>query len=329
MSGKINIPDLKITNVIREFLEPSFFAEKEREYRNAIDKTSDEFLLAQKGSFFPNDFLQRELTVAGTGNYLVEQPSEPAMGEVLQEDVINELGIQFEFGLKGDPFIPDAVISAPAIQEEAGEATSNNTITTAGKRMQPHFLRVKLPMSRRYKLSMTAEVENLIRKAIVAGVYGRVIYFIINGSGDGEPLGLLNDTDIVNVDGSSFSYTKMKSIIKASQNAKAKKNKAWLTNPDTAYTLGLINEGGDSSPYLINENLKMGGYPVFETNQVSGANLFFGHWSSVLVGIWGENLDLYITPDISNNNGNYIIYCDLFFDVVFRNKTSFKRSVVG
>lgn len=328
--------NLRISNLIKDVVVPGFTAAPERVYADKINRERGKeypYTNATKGRFFPNKFLKESLTrtlstlTATAGGNLVSEPSQPEHGEVLVEDVVNELGISYAFGLKGEPSIPDVTLSAIAIQGEGEAATPNNTVITNAKKLTPNFLRVKVSLTRDFTNSLNETSELLIRNAITQAMHERVLYFVFNGAGSGsnEPLGLLNDADIVSVDGSAFTRTKALAIVKASQTAKAKRNKAWVTNPTNFETLASKQVEAGTGIYLIDNNLKMTGFPVYETNQVSGTNAVFGHFPSVLVGVWGDDIDVFVVRNPSANDGGYLLIAEMFFDVAFRNKSQFRK----
>lgn len=325
--------NLLLTNIIRSHIQPTFTAAKEQLYsRYRIkEQVNQTFRLESKtlGTLFPTAALQRDLTGTGatSGQELLDTSKRPDLGEVLPQDTVNESGITFQFGLVGNTYIPE-VKAVASLETVDGAGVAKSTPTTGEKVMTPKSVMLMVDLSRPLAESFTPAFEKLLMKEFSNALYQKAMDLTFHGDGEnGEPLGLQYHPDVIDYDGTDLTDANAKEIVKQSNNVIAHKNKKFITNPDIAYLLNTRPKEAGAAPHILDEENRIARHQLLETNSVNGNYLFFGHFPSVLVGIWGEDMNVFMIK--SARTGKHTLIAELFMDVMIRNAGQFVRSEIS
>ena len=224
-----------------------------------------------------------------------------------------QLGATMLSGLVGNVDIPRRNASNTAYWvAEAGTITESEG-TFDKVTMTPKNIAILSRFSRNTLLQSTPDIDNLIRSDMIQKIALGIDLAALSGAGSGnEPLGISGTSGIGSVvggtNGAAVSLDHMLDLIAAVLNANAEgssmgfiinsKTQAALSKLKTTTGEYLWKRGNQFSSIAEGGVDKIGGYPVMMSNQArntltkgtaSGvcSEIFFGDWSSLVIGEWG------------------------------------------
>ena len=224
-----------------------------------------------------------------------------------------QLGATMLSGLVGNVDIPRRNASNTAYWvAEAGTITESEG-TFDKVTMTPKNIAILSRFSRNTLLQSTPDIDMLIRNDMIQKIALGIDLAALSGAGSGnEPLGISGTSGIGSVvggtNGAAVSLDQMLDLIAAVLNANAEgssmgfiinsKTKAALSKLKSTTGEYLWKRGDQFSSIADGAVDKIGGYPVMVSNQArstltkgtaSGvcSEIFFGDWSSLVIGEWG------------------------------------------
>lgn len=270
-------------------------------------------------------------TLADTGNALVgTQHLAASFIDLLRNRmVLAGLGAMTLTGLNGNLAIPRQVGGASMYWLDP----ENNDIPAEGL---PSFDQVALTpknaaafteLTRQLLLQSSPDAENLVRmdlaKQMALGLDKAAMY----GSGiDGQPRGIINMTGINTVDFAGVNPTFAEVVQMETEVA--------LDNADegnAAYAMGAGLRGyfkttekftGSNGATIWEPGNQVNGYGAVVSNQVEAADLLFGNFSDVIIGMWG-GLDMLVNPYSGDKAGTVRITAHQSCDTAGRHPESF------
>ncbi|WP_406828122.1 phage major capsid protein [Microbulbifer sp. ARAS458-1] len=270
-------------------------------------------------------------TLADTGNALVgTQHLAASFIDLLRNRmVLAGLGAMTLTGLNGNLAIPRQVGGASMYWLDP----ENNDIPAEGL---PSFDQVALTpknaaafteLTRQLLLQSSPDAENLVRmdlaKQMALGLDKAALY----GTGiDGQPRGIINMTGINTVDFAGVNPTFAEVVQMETEVA--------LDNADegnAAYAMGAGLRGyfkttekftGSNGATIWEPGNQVNGYGAVVSNQVEAADLLFGNFSDVIIGMWG-GLDMLVNPYSGDKAGTVRITAHQSCDTAGRHPESF------
>ncbi|BFM41665.1 hypothetical protein CFS9_03060 [Flavobacterium sp. CFS9] len=271
------------------------------------------------------------------GGNLVPREQQPLIEFLRPEPLIEKMGIVVATGLKGNLRYP--VNEGGIIATWEGE--TDKTDGTANKYGYvdsiPKRLSVTVPISLLNIMQSSIDLERQTMNDILLAVGNAIDLAFVNGSGTGQPLGVLNHTGVNTVAiGTNGSAPTWDNIVDMEtgifvENASGAKM-SYLVNPKTRGKLKKTkHEAGDLN-YLMDKSGEINGYSSFTSNHVpsnlsrgTGTNLsagIFGDFTQGRVNIWGF-MDLSVDDKSRKNEGLIEVTANVFVDVVIRQPKSF------
>lgn len=225
--------------------------------------------------------------------------------------VVLKLGATMMSGLVGKVEIPkqSGVSTTSWIAENGKVEASNATFNKVALDMKT--IAARSFISRNLLLQSSIDVENFVRMELIKSIALGIDLAAISGSGtSGQPKGIANQTGIkviaCGTNGGQISFDHL--IDMETEVAKSNAdvlNMAYLANAATIGALKKLKDGNNNYIWkTIADGFKnsipgeVNGYPVARSNQVRGNltkgtssgvcnELFFGDWSSLIIGEWG------------------------------------------
>ena len=181
----------------------------ERELSDEIAKRTGK---QSQGMYVP-DFAWRSgvMTTAATGGISGENVTDQFVPTIQRGDlfieairakqVMSNLGVTYMGGLTNRIRIPKIATGASAgFVEEAANVTDQSP-TDAGVTLQPRTLGAFATMSRLLMLESVPAIEQIVQDDLLRSIADKIEYHAINGSGSsGQPTGILNNSDVNNLD---------------------------------------------------------------------------------------------------------------------------------
>jgi len=252
--------------------------------------------------------------------------------------VLESLGAVFLTGLQGNISFPKNKGGITAAWK--GEvATADNTKDEWDEiEMTPKRLTVCVSISLQNLMQSSFDMEAYTMKVIRDEIANAIDKAGINGSGTGEPKGILNysgvNTLAMGANGAAPTWSSVVALETPVYVANANSAKMnYLSNPKLRGKLKVTPKESGQATYLMAEDGSVNGYPFGVSNHVP-SNLtkgtssgvcsaaIFGDFSQLVIGQWGF-MDLTIDNTSRKKDGYIEIIANVFVDVAVKQETAF------
>ena len=112
---------------------------------------------------------------------------------------------------------------------------------------------------------------------------------------------------------------------------------AFVTNSKVIGAWMTVEKATNTAQFILGDGMSIGGFPVLESNLVpdtltkgSGTGLsaaIFGDWSEVLLGVWGDGVDLIVDPYVDARKRKISVTAWTSPGASVRHAASFSRCV--
>jgi HK97 family phage major capsid protein len=321
----------------------------EKEVSDAVAKKLNK---RAQGFYIPNDVmttpLQRDLGKAvGTGSNLIA--TELLTSEFIEllrnRMMVQKMGARVLSGLVGDIAIPRQTGGAVAywLAEESNVTESDQTFDQIA--MTPKTVGAMTQITRKLLLQSSIDVEAFVRADLALIMALAVDNACINGTGTGQPKGILNYSGIgvvpIGANGGQIAYNNIIELWASVANANADLGAlGWLTNSKVVANMKVTPKiSGSNYPVFLLDNLPdknglttLEGLTCGVSNQVpsnltkgTGTNLsalIFGNWNDLIIGQWGA-IDVLVDPYTAGASGSIKIRLLQDLDIQIRHPQSF------
>ena len=215
--------------------------------------------------------------------------------------VIGRLGVTFLPGLVGNIALPKMTTGATGYWVAEADDVTGSTPILGQVQGTPHTAGALVDISRTLLIQSTPSAEELVRNEIVERVMRTVQAALFVGSGNaGQPIGVKGTTSVNNPSVGTPGTPTYAEILGfpgdiMADNAEADGMKFAMTAEVWAKLAATLvgTDGGRTVLDPVARNCVGYGYEV--TEDVGANTLFFGNWASVVLGIWGNGIDVAAT----------------------------------
>jgi len=247
-------------------------------------------------SFFINETLsgRRALTAAGDGGGAVGTEV-PAIG--VPNAANNFLGLCTVIrpdGAAGDQQVPrfDSLPAVTIMSSETSTA-SDGTPAVSASALTPANLGCYVTSSRQWTL-MTRGGAEAVARLITNALRVQAQQQIIEGSGsNGQVLGLVNDSTITSVAGTSITWATVCDALKAVEAAAGDAPLTWVCTSAAASVLRQRETAAGAGP-ILRDN-RIAGYPVITIGGTGSAHAILGRWEDLLIHEW-QPVEIQVNP---------------------------------
>lgn len=286
-----------VINVLRSLAGMKVDIGFEREVSEECARVSGK---AATGIIIPHAVLaHRDLTKLGTSSATVA--TDLLAGEFIDllrtKTILAPLGVRFLTGLVGDVAIPKMSAGATGYWvAESGDITESAP-TLGQVAGSPHTCGALVDISRRLLLQSTPSAEMLVRDEIVERIARTVQIAVFAGTGaDGQPSAITAASGINNpsVTQGTPTFAELLNFPGSIMSDSATSdNMKWAMTGEVWAKLAATATNGAGSPLAIDYASKtLIGFPYEVSEDVGANSLFFGNWATVMVGIWGNGVDI-------------------------------------
>ena len=296
----------------------------EREVSQECQKISGR---SASGIMVPHAVLaKRDLTKLGTSSATVA--TDLMAGDYIDllrtQTILGPLGVRFMSGLVGDIAIPKMTGGATGYWVAEGSDITESTPTLGQVAGTPHTCGALVDISRKLLLQSTPSAEMLVRDEILQRIARTVQIAVFQGSGAaGQPSGITNASGINNptVTQGTPTFAQLLDFPGSimADNATADGQKWAMTGEVWAKLAATATNGAGSPLALDYASRTLIGFPYFVSEDVGANSLFFGDWASVMVGIWGNGVDLNVDTSTLSAQGALRLIGLQDVDVMVRN----------
>ncbi len=273
-------------------------------------------------SVHPSLFFQRDLSVGGgatAGANLVGQTL--SITGFAQLSALEKTGPEFLTGLKGDAAITILTPGSGTLDRttEAGTAGALG-LTTTGRVMKPQRIGNYETISAR--IWTQAAIRPQLDQRLAEDGMHELTDAVVNGSGTGEILGLLNDTSIGTLSLPGAAWQDVNDAVKVlTARHYTSDSILWFMSPTDASKFR-VRPRNDGDLCLI-ENGMMAGCRVIECPEMPAGSCIVGCFRELVVAIWSTEL---LVDDVTQRKDNLVlVHYFLFADSAPRNPAAFLR----
>jgi HK97 family phage major capsid protein len=230
--------------------------------------------------------------------------------------------------LEGNLDIPKILSSLAAQAIAENNAADASYLVFGHETVGPKNVSANTVYGRQWFYQSSLNVDTLLFKHLEYAKNDKVENLAFNGTGLGnEPLGILNEDGITDVDLSTVSFENImqpKTVIK-----KAKAFDGifkWLVSPDVETKMQTTPIMAGQSPMLMDLNTnKMVGFDSEWTNQIPVNNLAFGNWPALMLLFWGVD-ELLVDPYTLSTAGSVRMTIFTMFNKFIQQEAAFNIS---
>lgn len=332
--------DLKafsITNAVRFLMNPSDRNRESAAFElEASRAVGDNLGREAEGLFIPADVLmdgnftrqQNVGTPAQGGVFVAQDYRGGSFIEMLRNRMaLTGVGVRVLQGLTGNVDIPKQTGGGQFYWfGEDGEPTDtelNGGLVT----MTPHSAGMAIPFTRRMAQQGSPDIEALVRDDLLKGLAIGLDKTALAGHASPDAPNGLRDIIGANALDWAGQFPTFEEIV-ALETEVAVGNAdfgslAYIYDPRTSGALKTTPKFAPESGIAVEERGEVNGYKRISTNQAAEADVYFGNWNDLIIGMW-SGLDLRVdTATKAASDGKVLrVFADI--DVAVRNAASFK-----
>ncbi len=254
----------------------------------------------------------RALTVSGTSSATVGTVLDGSQYiDVLRsKSILGPLGVNFMTGLVGNIAIPKMTAGATGYWVAEATAITGSAPTLGQVNGTPHTSGVLVDISRLMLLQSTPSAEDFVRNEITERLARTLQLAVFGGTGnDGQPSAITTALGINNpsVTQGAPTYTELLGFPGniLADSAEADGQRWAMTGGVWQKLAGTFTDGTAKAEKVLDFQSKTClGFPYFVSEDVGANSLFFGDFSTVVVGVWGAGIDLNMdTATLSSSGG--------------------------
>jgi len=312
-----------VVNVIRSLTGDRVDIGREREISDQLGKERNR---AARGIIIPHAVLgQRAFTVSGTSSATVATNlmASEFIDLLRTRSILGGLGVRFLPGLVGNVAIPKMTAGATGYWVAEASAITGSEPTLGQVTGTPHTAGVMVDISRLLLNQSTPAAEMITRDELIERLARTIQIAVFAGTGnDGEPSAITTASGINNPLVTQGAPT-MSEILGFpgsifADNAAVATMK-WAMTAEVWAKLAATATNGNGSPLLLDPVTgKMLGYAYEQSEDLPANSLWFGDWSTVNVGVWGNGVDLNVDDKTLSSSGGLRLVALQDVDVMVR-----------
>ncbi|MEP4260260.1 MAG: phage major capsid protein [Rhizobiaceae bacterium] len=297
-----------------------------------------------RGVMVPTEIIlggeRRALTTGGSGGNMVATDLAAMTDRRRAALMVERMGAMVLRNLTGNLDLPRLSASGSAgwIVEHTDSGRSDATFSK--KSMGPKTVAAEYELSRRMLLQSNQALEPILRADLAYLLAQKIDSAAIQGGGANEPIGILEDPDVLLVTNPGGPTTYFDSdlsanLIAALETDNVTGTTGFLTNPAV---MNLARKTKDADAHVIslaelfhNERVETSTQVPGDIGDLNDKNaLIYGEWASLYIGYW-SGVDLLMNPYHSDvaSKGGALLHAFLDADVVVRHPEGFRYAEIA
>ncbi len=253
------------------------------------------------GTYIPLDAKVRDLTTgAATGSYLAGTETDFTFSDVLRAaSVAGRIGATMVYGVKGNLVTPVFTTGVTAEWVAEGTAPSDSDAVVSQLSFAPNSIAVSFNLTKQLVMQIGPSGEAAFLRDVSGALGATLDVALLHGGGTTEPVGIENTANIGTQSGADFSRATALATVGKVLTANVPEREpslAWVFSvADFLLLRNRLNDPANvSSGRVIEDDLKLAGYPVYVSTACEEGKAFFGKWSEAIIPTWA--VDITINP---------------------------------
>ena len=318
---------VSVLSVIRAQMEGRALSGAEAEWHAETERRTGR---KAQGVFVPMAALEKRVNTTASVPELVgtEYRPEQMITPLRNRLLARKLGVRVLSGLHGNIVVPryGSGLSVGWVAEN--QAVPESNIALDSVTLSPKHCGSVTELSRQLILQGSPDVEQLVRDDFAFLLAQAIDSALIKGGGPNAPKGVLSTPGVQSASLSALNWASVLAMkLKADTvNAEAVN---WVMNPKGAAKFAGAEKAANTGVYLLGDDGKIAGLPVYVTNQVPDADVdsgyaILGDWSQVMLGIWSE-VDILVNPyaETPYRRGGVLVRAMSTVDIAVRHPEAF------
>ena len=274
-------------------------------------------------------------TVDASGGYTVATDL-PGFIDTLKNSMASmKAGAMLWTGLEGDVSIPKASANSTATWRSEGGVSTQSDPTFTAVTMSPNRLTTHTEYTMQLLKQSTIDIERFVRENLYYSIANALETAIYEGSGSSnQPTGILeasvNDATHGSTNPTAATWANivgMESMVAVDNALNAAC--AYIMKSTAAASLKTTEKASNTAQFIWQDAPLTGGtvngYPAFVTNVFTDDTVIFGNFKELIVGQWGQGLDLLVNPYSLDTYATIRVVVAGYYDVALRHAESFAR----
>jgi HK97 family phage major capsid protein len=303
--------------------------------RECSEQVAKQLGKSARGLFVPWDVVtaQRDLQITGGGTGAKFVATNLLPGSFIEairaRAILPRLGVPILSGLVGDIALPKmGAITGYWIAETAEPTESTPVLSQVTG--TPRTVAGTVDYSRKLAMQSSLDVEALIIADLTKALAQTIDKAAFNGAGTSEPVGLLTgpvSTD-VSVTAGTPTFAEIANIMATVEDKIDDIEAAkWAVTGEVFWKLATTATSAGSSVFVADYNTSriLGALAVRSGNVTANYGIF-GDWTQMVLGMWGNGLDLRVDPYSGSKSGLVSVTGFMDCDVMVRNAEGFAHA---
>lgn len=339
-SEEVEVPVYSIHRAIRSQMKNGKLEGAEKDAHESIQRMEKPGSVAFTGIAVPLNYRAQQSVTGDTGTKggaLVATDLKAPIDFLRPEPLMSKIGATYLTGLTGNLRFPKNQGGIVASWEGETSKTPETANTYGFVDSIPKRLSVTVPISLQNLMQSSIDLERYTINEINAAIENAIDAAAVNGSGTGQPMGILNvagtNTIVTAANGSDPSWDMIvdaETSVFVANASSAKMN--YLLNPKTRGKLKKTKHAAGDLNYIMGTDGNVNGYASATSNHVpanltkgTGTNLsalVFGDFSQLNIHQWGF-MDLSVDEISRKKEGLVEVTVNVFIDVMVKQPSAF------
>jgi HK97 family phage major capsid protein len=290
---------------------------------------------ASRGFFVPYDVqvARRDLQIAGAGTGSNVVATDMLAGNFITAlramMALPKLGVRVLTGLTGDIAIPKGAAVTATWGTETADADEVTPVLSQVTGT-PRTVKARTNISRKLVMQSSIDIEAFVQNELAVALAVAIDKAAFNGAGGAEPVGLLTgplSTDVA-VTAGTPTYAEMCNLVSTvtGKNVNLDAVKFAVTN-EVFWKLA-ATATSTNGPLFVADILtgKIMGRPTVVSENVTANYGFVADWSQMIVGMWGNGLDVLVDPYSGSSSGLVKIVSFMDADIMLAQADAFAHA---
>ena len=314
--------DFSFGKLVKDMVENRSISGLEKEVIEESNKEQRHLGGSASGLYLSNKFLtvsseKRAMTAGSStaGGNWIPTDKIPFFDALYAKTVLDQLGAVKLTGLAANTDLVGFATGVTAAWTPETTDAGAGDPTTASRSITPYRLAAYTDLSKQLLIQDNYSIEQYLIQSFMKAFAVKIENAAINGSGSGEPYGVLNTANIgsvaIGTNGGAPTLAKILEIVQVTESNNAGINGKWLTNPKVVAKLKQTQVDAGSGAMLMAYGPYFGGMPAqidskeaYSTSNVPSnldkgtttgvcSALIYGTWDNLVIGQYG-GIDLVV-----------------------------------